>query len=129
MPFTKGISGNLKGRPKGIVNQARLRRLIQKDLPDIIKVLVEAAKNGDTTAAKVLMDKALSSLKPVDTPVSVSLSGSLSQAGAAILEAVEARRLTPDEAGRLLQSLSTQARLVEGGELLARIEALEERTK
>jgi hypothetical protein len=125
--FKKGQSGNPRGRPKGIVNQAKLRTLIAGDLPDIIKVLVEAAKEGDTTAAKVLMDKALGSMKPVDTPVSVPLSGSLSDAGAAVLKAVERQELTPDQGGKLLQSLGFHARLVETDELLKRIEALEAR--
>ena len=53
---------------------------------------------------------------------------SLAQAGRAVVQAAGAGVLSPEQAGRLLDGLGAQARLVERDELVRRIEALEERT-
>jgi hypothetical protein len=54
--FKAGISGNPKGRPKDKTPATLLRKSIIDDMPDIILKLVEQAKNGDTAAAKILLD-------------------------------------------------------------------------
>ena len=64
MAFNKGQSGNPKGRPKGTSQAAKLRQAIEGDLSDIITALVESAKAGDTSAAKLLLDRAIPALRP-----------------------------------------------------------------
>ncbi|NEV61658.1 DUF5681 domain-containing protein [Thiorhodococcus minor] len=127
MAFEKGKSGNPKGRPRGIVNQAKLRKAIEKDLPEIIEAMTTAAKAGDTAAARLLVDKVLPSLKPQDTPVKLPLGDDLAESGRAVLAAVGASEVTPEQGARILQGLGALSRVIETDELLRRIEALEKR--
>lgn len=125
--FKKGQSGNPQGRPKGIVTQAKLRQSIEKDLPEIIGAMVEAAKGGDVAAARMLVDKVLPSVKAQDQAVSLPVDGSdLAKDGRAIMSAVGLGEVTPETASRLLQGLGSLAKIIETAELLERVEALED---
>lgn len=126
MAFTKGKSGNPAGRPKGIINQMTLRASIEKDLPDILSAMVEQAKQGDVQAARLLVDKVLPSMKPMDQAIALPVTGAdLAKDGRVILSATGAGELTPDTATKLLQGLGSLARIIETDELLKRIERLE----
>lgn len=125
MTFKKGQSGNIAGRPKGITNQIKLRKALEKDLPEVLTVLVEQAKCGDVAAIKLLLDRVLPALKPVDAPVQLTLGADLAASGRSILQAAGAGKITPDEAAKLMSGLGTLARVVETAELVERIEALE----
>ena len=83
--FQKGQSGNPTGRPRGIPSPAtKLRKAIEQDIPDIIAALVNAAKQGDTTAARILLDRVVPPLRPQGMPVTVPIGESLSETGRAI---------------------------------------------
>jgi len=125
MAFQKGTSGNPAGRPRGIVNQAKLRKAIANDLPDILSALVQKARDGDTAAAKLLLDRVLPSLKPQDEPVRLPLGDDLAASGRAVLAAVGGAAVTPEQGAKLLQGLGALARVVETDELAKRIEKLE----
>ena len=111
--FTKGKSGNPKGRPRGVQTQTRLRVAIAKDVPGIIEALVRKAKRGDTAAAKLLLDRVVPLLRPVDTPAPVPVSRDLGDAGRDILAAIGTRELGPETGAKILQAVGVLARIIE----------------
>lgn len=70
--FLKGQSGNPAGRPKRTTTE-RLREQIAEAAPEILKTLIAAAQDGDTTAARLLIDRVVPSLKAVDSPALIPL--------------------------------------------------------
>ena len=127
MTFRKGQSGNPSGKPKGTPTKVtKLRESIEAHIPEILESLAVAAKAGDTQAARLLLDRTLPSIKPMDQAVKLPLAGDdLASDGRAILTATGNSDITPDEASKLLQGLGSLARVLETGELLKRIERLE----
>ena len=126
--WTKGKSGNPGGRKPGTGKIAALRAGIAKDIPIIIKALTTAATGGDVSAAKVLLDRVLPVLKPVEEAVSLPLPGAtLTDRGRAALDAIAGGQLAPGQGAALLGAIGALAKLVETDELSRRIEALEKR--
>lgn len=72
-----GQSGNPAGRRLDSA-VLKARRAIAKDLPAIIGKLVELALAGDTSAAKILVERAIPALRPVD-PVLTAIEQRLEQ--------------------------------------------------
>lgn len=124
--FQKGQSGNPAGRPRGIATQAKLRTAIEKDVPAILEVMVAAAKAGDTTAAKLLLDRTLPALKPTTDPVTFTPGATLADTGHAIMQAVAQGQMTTEQGTALISALAGLARVIEVDELTRRIEALEQ---
>lgn len=127
MPFQKGESGNPSGRPKGTSEAAKLRRAIRDDVPDIIAAMVEAAKQGDTAAARLLLDRAIPALKPEAqaAPVDMNREG-LAERASAVLDAAAQGNLPPDVASQLVQAVGTLARVTEIDDIERRLQALED---
>lgn len=123
--FVKGKSGNPRGRPKGSATQKKLFEAISMDLPEIIKSMSELAKAGDTTAAKVLLDRAIPPMKAGDCYVQLPLEGNLTQNANTVLSAISSSQITPNQGQTLLNSISSQARITEIDDLIRRIENLE----
>lgn len=123
-----GESGNPKGRTPGTGEVAKLRESIAEHLPAIITQLVSKAKGGDAQAARLLLERVLPSLKPIEQPVAIALPGGdgLTAQGVAIVQAVAAGTLAPGQGAQLLTGLGALARLKEIDELTARILKLEE---
>lgn len=66
--FQKGQSGNPRGRPKGSKNkstllreamQTKADRMLSKEVPKVLAVVIAAAKSGDMSAAKMILDRAV----------------------------------------------------------------------
>lgn len=126
--WPKGKSGNPSGRKPGIAHAAGLRAAIAKDIPDIIKGLTTAAKAGDVAAARLLLDRVLPALKPVEESVTVPLPGeTLTDRGRAALDAIAGGQIALGQGAALLGAIGALAKLVETDELNRRIEALENR--
>jgi len=125
--FKPGISGNPAGRPKGSPNKAtQLRDMIRAELPEILKVLVEKAKGGDSQSAAVLISRVLPPLRPVSEGQTIQAAGeTLADRAEAVAAAALTGDLAPSTAGELMSVLAGQARVIETSELAARLERIE----
>lgn len=124
--FLPGVSGNPAGRKKGSTNKStKLRLEIEGRLSGIIARLIEAAENGDVSAAGLLFSRALPALKPIDSPTPLPLGADLSSAVAAVLAALASGHLTPDQAGSVASVLASLSRVREAADLERRITDLE----
>jgi hypothetical protein len=110
-PWRKGQSGNPPGRrAKGLATAERLRNALVKDLPAILEVVVKNAKGGDITAAKTILERFLPPLKAIETPAAFDrLTGTLSDQGQGILQAMAAGVIAPGQAAQLLGAIAAQA--------------------
>ena len=123
--FQPGVSGNPKGKPKDRTPATLLRKAIIDDMPEIILKLVEQAKNGDTAAAKILLDRCCPTLKPQAIAINLPVYGSLAEQGAEIIRATMTGQIGPDIGSQLITALSNQGKLIELQELTERLSRLE----
>ena len=121
-----GQSGNPRGRRPGSGEVAKLRAAIAQHVPTILERLVAAALQGDTGAARLLLERVCPPLKAAEEAAPLALpDGSLSEQGRTVLGAVATGTLAPGQGAALLGAIGTLARVVEVDELERRIEALE----
>lgn len=127
MAFTKGQSGNPAGRPKKPrdAQVSRLRADLLRDAPAILEALKAAALAGDPMAGRLLLDRCLPALRPVDLPAPIALPPDLAGASAAILAALASGSLSPDQGATLASVLGSLARVRESAEFEARLAQLE----
>lgn len=123
--FKAGISGNPKGRPKDKTPATILRKSIADDMPEIILTLIKQAKEGDTAAAKILLDRCCPALKPQAMTINLPVNGTLAEQGDEIIRATLSGRIPPDVGAQLITALANQGKLIEIQELTERIEKLE----
>jgi Asp-tRNA(Asn)/Glu-tRNA(Gln) amidotransferase B subunit len=123
--FTKGRSGNTRGKPVGKTSRARFRFLAEKSLPEIVKKLVEAAKNGDMQAAKIIIDRCVPALRPTSDNIKIATTGTLAERGERLITAMNKGECSPDQAKSALDVLMAQSKLVEQSEITERLETIE----
>lgn len=106
-----------------------MRRTIEKDLPAIISQLTKAAKDGNIQAAKLLIDRCVPTIKPIQQSVEVRgiADKSLSQQGELIVCAMGDGLLSPEQAQAMLTGLANLAKIKEADEIEQRLSALEEK--
>jgi len=124
--YKKGESGNPAGKPKGTKDwRSQLRDQLQDAAPDIVKAVVNAAKGGDVSAARIVLDKLIPSLKSTSAPVSLSLpAGSgFTERAEAVFKAISEGNIPPDDGTALLGALATVIKAHEIDDLEARITA------
>ncbi len=122
-----GQSGNPTGKKPGTGKIDKLRAVLAKELPEVLDALVTKAKEGDTGAIKLILERTVPALRPVDaaTPLNLPAGGGLAEQGRAVLAALAAGQLPVNQASSILQGLGSLAKLVELDELTKRVEALE----
>jgi hypothetical protein len=125
-----GQSGNPKGKPAGARNKATLAvlALMETGAKEITEAVITAAKAGDLTAARMILDRLAPPAK--ERPVSVELpdTGTVEGVSAAqqtILKAVACGDLLPGEAATLAGIVENRRKALETEELERRIAALE----
>lgn len=127
MKWQSGQSGNPSGRKPGTGKVEKLRAALAKELPEVLDALVAQAKAGDTSAIKLVLERTVPALRPVDAvaPLNLPVDGGLADQGRAVLAALAAGHLPANQAAGILQGLGNLAKLVELDELEKRIAALE----
>jgi hypothetical protein len=131
-PFEPGQSGNPAGRPVGSRNKATLaiESLLEGELESITRAAVEAAKNGDMAAVRIVMDRVYPARK--SRPIHIELPPVADAAGVsaaldAVLVAVSNGELLLEEAEALTSLLEARRRAIETHDFELRIQRLEER--
>ncbi len=123
-----GESGNPKGRKPGTGEVAKVRAAIAARVPELLAKLMAQALEGDTSAARLLLERAVAPLKAAEQPQAVNLAGhSLTDQGRAVLASVARGELAPGQGAALLGAIGTLARVSEIDELESRIAALEQK--
>ena len=126
--FAKGVSGNPAGRPKQA--STLLREQLKEHGTKVAQKVVDAALDGDMTAAKMVLDRITPPLKPMAAPIQIELAPDAGLAGTAraFIDAAASGELPSDHAAQLVQAVGSLARVTEIDELLKRVERLEKVT-
>ena len=128
--FQPGQSGNPSGRPKGSKNRStKLLDALGDDVPELLEATKRAALDGDMTAMRLLMDRALPVSKATAPPVELpelQKAETLTQKADAIMAATGKGEIPPDVASQLIAALGNVAKLAEIDEIERRLQALEE---
>lgn len=127
--FAKGVSGNPKGRPRGIADKrTALRELLTAHAEELVQKLVASALAGDMAALKLCIEKLLPTPKASDEPVRIEdLGATPADQARTIITAAAEGRLSPDQAAAFVSAIAAQARVIEIDELARRVAALESR--
>jgi hypothetical protein len=130
--FKKGQSGNPAGKPKGARHKTTLlaEKLMQADAEAIVKAVLDSAKGGDMTAARIVLDRIAPARR--DNPVAFELPKIESAADAvtaqtAILSAVANGEITPGEAAEVSKLIDGFVKAIELTEIDERLKRLEGR--
>lgn len=132
--FKPGTSGNPKGKPRGTLNKAThaVLALLEGEADAITRVCIEAAKQGDMAAVRLILERLAPPAR--ERPVNITLPDTstiigVSEAQAAIVQAVAAGDLLPGEATALANIIEARRKALETLELEQRIAALEGKSK
>lgn len=128
--FTKGRSGNPKGKPKGAKNLVTraAEALLDGEADKLTRKAIEMALAGDGFALRLCLERIIPPRK--DRPVSFKMPAIDSAADAALLmgsllQAVAEGRITPFEASELTKLVDSYCRTLETAEYEKRLAALE----
>ncbi|WP_313487312.1 DUF5681 domain-containing protein [Stutzerimonas kunmingensis] len=121
--FKKGRSGNPGGRP-GHINA--LRAKLATGSEEVAGVVLDAARNGDMQACRLILERMVPAIKPVSEPIQFDFSGSTpTDQARSIMAAIAAGDIPPDQGRALIEALASVAKIAELDELSRRLEALE----
>ena len=125
--FTKGNKAS-PGRPPGRGVVAELREKLAQDVDKVINIVREQALAGDPQAIRILLDRVLPSLRPVELPTPLDLPEcNLAHQAHAVVLAVASGDITATEAQKIISALGGVAKIIETTDLLDRIQKLEEK--
>jgi hypothetical protein len=126
--FKKGQSGNPSGRPKQ--ESARIREKLNQHSDEIVKVLLEKVKEGDSAALKMALDRISPALKPTSQTVQIeATSGNLEDMSEAVMQAIINGTYSTDTLKDVTASIGTLARVEEVTALREKLESMEKLLK
>lgn len=126
-PFEPGNPGRIPGsRNRATIAAAAL---LDGDAEALTRKAIEMGLEGDTVALRLCLERLVPPRK--DSPITFHLPPIMTTfdvvaASTAVLSAVGAGEISPDEAGRVMTLLTAHRAIVEAGDLERRIAALEE---
>jgi hypothetical protein len=127
-PFEQGNPG----RPRGARHKVTLaiEEMMEGEAEVLTRKAIDLAKGGDIVALRLCLDRLAPARK--DSPIAFALPPIATAqdalgASAALLVAVAAGEVTPDEGARVMSLLESHRRLVETGDHELRLKALEEK--
>ena len=127
-PFAQGNPGKPRGARHRVTVLAE--RLMEADTEAVVLAVLDAAKGGDMTAARLVLDR----IAPVrkGRPVTLELpkvdtAADVLAAVGVTVAAMAAGSITPDEAATVAAVLETKRRAIETTEIETRLRALEDR--
>ena len=130
-PFEQGQSGNPGGRPRGARNRSTkvLEAIFDGESEALTRKVIELAKDGDTVALRMCMDR----LMPVrkDRPITFSLPdietpADLTKATRALMQGVADGEITPSEAAELSKLVDAHVKAISAADFAERLAALEQ---
>jgi len=133
-PFERGKSGNPKGRPKGARNRttALVEALLDGEAEEIVRKVVNKALEGDTAALRLCLERILAPKRErrvaFELPTIASATDA-ANASSVVLAECAAGTLSPSEASEIMALISSHVRVLEVGEIEARVVALERGSK
>lgn len=126
-----GQSGNPMGKPTGARNKATMAvlALMETGAEDITRAVIEAARGGDLSAARLVLDRLVPPSK--ERPITVNLPATdtaegIDKASQAVLDAAACGELLLGEAQALAGIIEGRRKSMETLELEQRIAALEQ---
>ena len=128
--FQAGQSGNPAGKPKGARSRAAIlsERLMRDDEQAIVEAVIGAAKGGDMTAARLILER----IAPVrkGRPIMLNLpatetAADVNAAMTAVVAQMAAGEITPDEAGTVVAVIEAKRKAIETDELDRRLREVE----
>ena len=123
--FAPGLSANPKGRPRGQSKTTALRKELSDCLPTVLQTVIQLAAMGDLGACRLILERCLPAMRPIDASVTVNMSGTLSEQGQSVLAAIGRGEITPTVGAQIVGALAAQARIVEAVDLDERLTRLE----
>tara|TARA_R110002096_G_scaffold435927_1_gene664335 strand:- start:102586 stop:103002 length:417 start_codon:yes stop_codon:yes gene_type:complete len=128
--FQPGQSGNPSGRPKGARNKRTLalENLLEGESEAIARKCVDMAKEGDTTALRLCMERIYPVRKGVAIEVDIpdiKKPEDIPKAIATIIQSVSSGDISPEEGEVIMKLFDVERRAFETDELAQKIKALE----
>lgn len=124
----KGENRNPAGRPRGRPDRRHIYKQLEPHVPAILDTMAALAKDGDTAAARLLLDRSVPVLRAGDVAKTYPIEGNTpTERANSIVLAVREGRISPTEAITLMGLIGSAAAIQTNTELLARLENLERR--
>lgn len=115
--WQRGTSGNRNGRPKGTGEVAKLRAAIADRLPELLDSLMANAIAGDVSAARLLLERTIPPLRPVEMNNPVPIDGdTIADQGRAVLTAIASGGIAPAAGASIIGALALLAKIDDAGE-------------
>lgn len=126
-PFQPGNPG----RPRGARHKSTVlaEKLMGDDVENVVKAVIDAARSGDMTAARIILDRLMPARK--GRPVEIALPAVKTAADVlagleAVLDHVAEGGITPEEGATVASILEQKRRALELVEIEQRVAALEQ---